>query len=58
MQNRVIWKFNLLIFYFKAGRLHSANTSINLEGYIRSMQLQLGILEPSQHLLEDTGKER
>ena len=51
----MIWKFNLLIFYFKARRLYSIN--IDLEGCIRSMQLQPGILEPSQHLPEDTGKD-
>jgi len=55
MQNRIISKFNLLVFYFKARRLYSIN--INLESCIRSMQLQLGILNHLSTCLK-TGKER
>jgi hypothetical protein len=32
--------------------------NLNLEGYTSSMELQLGIWEPSQHLLRDRGKPR
>jgi len=46
LKTNITWKFN-----FKARGLILIN--LNLEGCKRSMQYQLGILKPSQHLLED-----
>ena len=42
MLKRIIWKFNFIMFYFKARGLTLIN--VNREGCMRSMQQQLGTL--------------